>query len=86
MRSFDPTIRRREFLATAAAGLTLPAWAGAAGSPVFTAPELCTDQAIEVDGEAADMWALGITFWMLLFGEAPFRAVGLIGICPPLLK
>ena len=52
----------------------------AAGSPAFTAPELCGQETVEVDGKAADVWALGITFWMLLFGEAPFRAEGLIGL------
>ena len=49
-----------------------------AGSPTFTAPELCTDVAASVDGKAADVWALGVTLWFFAYGEAPFRASGIV--------
>jgi serine/threonine protein kinase len=41
------------------------------GTPGFTAPECLTDDAY--DGRAADMWALGVTLYMLLVGSSPYQ-------------
>lgn len=44
-----------------------------AGSPAFTAPEIC-EYADSFSGRAADVWALGVTLYLLLFGRLPFTA------------
>jgi len=41
------------------------------GTPGFTAPECLTDDSH--DGRAADMWALGISLYMLLTGRSPHQ-------------
>jgi serine/threonine protein kinase len=49
-----------------------------AGSPAFFAPELCLvdcDKPRPVITKAIDVWALGITFFCLLFGREPFPGV-----------
>lgn len=55
------------------------------GSPAFFAPEICyfpdkNDASSRTDGSNAppitkqiDIWALGVTFYCLLFGEAPWQ-------------
>lgn len=40
------------------------------GTPVFTAPECCTGSAYH--GKTADIWALGVTLYCMLFGCYPF--------------
>lgn len=48
-----------------------------AGSPAFFAPELCqfdSDKPRQITN-AIDVWALGITFYCLLFGREPFPGV-----------
>ena len=35
-------------------------------------PELCKKE--EHNGQAADMWAIGVLFYTILFGFQPFRA------------
>jgi serine/threonine protein kinase len=49
-----------------------------AGSPAFFAPELCqfdVDKPRPLITKAIDVWALGITFFCLLFGREPFPGV-----------
>eukprot|EP00164_Ancoracysta_twista_P011204 GFYU01017194.1.p1 GENE.GFYU01017194.1~~GFYU01017194.1.p1 ORF type:complete len:418 (+),score=53.16 GFYU01017194.1:249-1502(+) len=42
-----------------------------AGSPAFMAPETCTGEVFH--GKDVDIWALGITCFMWLTGEVPFK-------------
>eukprot|EP01059_Diplonema_ambulator_P010512 TRINITY_DN2053_c0_g1_i1.p1 TRINITY_DN2053_c0_g1~~TRINITY_DN2053_c0_g1_i1.p1 ORF type:complete len:396 (+),score=149.18 TRINITY_DN2053_c0_g1_i1:592-1779(+) len=43
------------------------------GTPVFLAPEVVEGRA-EVDAGAVDIWAMGITFYAMIFGRLPFHA------------
>ena len=52
-----------------------------AGSPAFFAPEICQttsspDEKRPSITKAIDIWALGITFYCLLFGRTPFPETG----------
>jgi serine/threonine protein kinase len=47
-------------------------------SPAFTAPELCGESVRAVDGRAADLWALGVTLYVLVYGRLPFRGSGAV--------
>jgi serine/threonine protein kinase len=50
--------------------------AGTRGTLAFMAPELLqTTDGGNVDGEAVDVWALGITLYVLLFGRMPWRSM-----------
>ncbi|KAH7440414.1 hypothetical protein KP509_04G106000 [Ceratopteris richardii] len=40
------------------------------GTPVFTAPECCTGS--QYHGKIADIWALGVTLYCMVFGCYPF--------------
>ena len=47
------------------------------GTPVFTAPELwgvSAGKIAKTQAFAADIWSLGASMFVLLFGRAPFRA------------
>lgn len=41
-----------------------------AGTPAFLAPEACTDE--PYSGKAADIWAVGVTLYMMVYGTSPF--------------
>jgi serine/threonine protein kinase len=43
------------------------------GTPAFYAPELCS-AASTPRGRPADIWALGVTLYCLVFGRVPFVA------------
>ena len=38
----------------------------------FYAPEICTAHHGDLSAKAADIWALGITLYCMLFGKLPF--------------
>ncbi|XP_039125199.1 serine/threonine-protein kinase GRIK2-like [Dioscorea cayenensis subsp. rotundata] len=40
------------------------------GTPVFTAPECCFGSSYH--GKAADVWAVGVTLYCMIFGKCPF--------------
>ena len=42
------------------------------GSPSYMAPELVSDTKDAFVGPAVDVWAMGVVFYMLLFGKMPF--------------
>ena len=44
---------------------------GSQGTPAFFSPELCRGEGA-VHGKAVDIWALGVTLFVLLFGKLPF--------------
>jgi len=50
--------------------------AGTRGTVPFMAPELLAGGHDGVDGKAVDVWALGVTFYCLLFGKLPWALGG----------
>ena len=42
------------------------------GTATFMPPELFDDQSLKVDAFAADVWSLGVTVYLLLYGMVPF--------------
>lgn len=53
--------------------------AKSAGSPAFTAPELC-GQHREISGKAADIWSMGVSLFCLKYGKLPFVRPGIFEI------
>ncbi|KAI9209826.1 kinase-like domain-containing protein [Polychytrium aggregatum] len=51
-----------------------------AGSPAFFAPEMCVAQHGELSAKAADIWAMGVTLYCLVFGRLPFRGKSIIDL------
>ena len=49
---------------------------GHRGTPAFFAPELLAEKEMDdsVNGPPVDMWALGVTLYLMVFGKMPFRA------------
>jgi calcium/calmodulin-dependent protein kinase kinase 2 len=43
------------------------------GSPAFASPELSQPGLNNVSGKAADVWAMGITLYALIYGFLPFN-------------
>ena len=43
------------------------------GSPAFTSPELLQVGMNNVSGRAADIWAMGVTLYALVYGILPFH-------------
>lgn len=48
------------------------------GTPAFLAPEICAGE--DYDGFAADIWALGVTLYLFIFGTLPFKGDSLIDL------
>ena len=44
------------------------------GSPAFASPELSHVGAGPVSGKAADIWAMGVTLFALIYGCLPFHS------------
>ena len=44
------------------------------GTTSFMAPELCSDQVRNVKGKPLDIWALGITAYILAYNDVPFKS------------
>ena len=44
------------------------------GSPAFASPELSQAGINNVSGKAADIWAMGITLYALIYGVLPFHS------------
>ena len=42
------------------------------GSPAFSSPELLQAGVTNVSGKAADIWAMGVTLYALIYGYLPF--------------
>eukprot|EP00802_Teleaulax_amphioxeia_P016933 Tamp_17071.p2 GENE.Tamp_17071~~Tamp_17071.p2 ORF type:complete len:304 (-),score=89.29 Tamp_17071:209-1120(-) len=49
-----------------------------AGTPAFTAPEACAEG--DFSGKAADIWASGVTLYMMTHGKVPFMSPNLVQI------
>jgi len=45
---------------------------GCNGTYQFLAPEICDDEITEYSGKAADVWALGVTLYAMLYNKVPF--------------
>ena len=43
------------------------------GSPAFASPELSRAGVASVSGKAADIWAMGVTLYALIYGILPFN-------------
>lgn len=50
------------------------------GTYHFLAPECCNPEIDSFSGKAADMWALGVTLFSLVYEKLPFWAETLPGI------
>lgn len=48
-----------------------------AGTPAFLSPEACT--AGQYKGIPSDVWAAGVTLYVMLFGRVPFSGSGIFG-------
>jgi serine/threonine protein kinase len=49
----------------------------ARGTYEFLAPECCDPDRQSFSGKAADIWALGVTLYAMIFNELPFQAEGI---------
>lgn len=48
------------------------------GTPLFFSPEMLREE--NCDGKAVDVWALGVTFYIMLFGKYPYGGVNYFDI------
>jgi len=53
---------------------------GARGTYEFLAPECTNPEQKFFSGKAADIWALGVTIYCLIFNELPFQGGGGTGM------
>lgn len=54
-----------------AAALCTPSYLPHAPSPALAAPEVCAGESYR--GRQADIWALGVSLYLFIFGELPFK-------------
>lgn len=45
-----------------------------AGTYTFLSPECCDPESQSFSGKAADIWAVGVTFFAMTFNQLPFYA------------
>lgn len=50
------------------------------GTYQFFPPECCTAESVGFSGKAADIWALGLTLFALVYKQLPFASQSLAGI------
>jgi serine/threonine protein kinase len=51
------------------------------GSPAFASPELCHTGFHDISGKAADIWAIGVTLYALVYGVLPFNDAYVLDLC-----
>ncbi|KNC98646.1 CAMKK/CAMKK-META protein kinase [Spizellomyces punctatus DAOM BR117] len=51
-----------------------------AGSPAFSAPEVCVAHHGDFSARACDIWAMGVTLYCMLFGSLPFNGTSIIDL------
>ncbi|KAL0209334.1 hypothetical protein RCL1_007274 [Eukaryota sp. TZLM3-RCL] len=56
-----------------------------AGSPAFTPPELITSNRV-YSGKMSDVWAVGITLYMMVFGKLPFDSNSIVDLFNSILS
>ncbi|KAI9104836.1 kinase-like domain-containing protein [Phlyctochytrium arcticum] len=49
-----------------------------AGSPAFSAPEVCIPHHGDFSARACDVWAMGVTLYCMLFGTLPFNGRSIV--------
>jgi len=54
--------------------------AKSAGSPAFMAPELVSSERVDVEGQPADIWSMGVTLHCLRYGRVPFRKMNVVDL------
>ena len=54
--------------------------AKSAGSPAFMAPELVSSERVDVEGQPADIWSMGVTLHCLRYGCVPFRKMNVVDL------
>ncbi|KAJ3157849.1 hypothetical protein HDU89_000228 [Geranomyces variabilis] len=52
----------------------------AAGSPAFSAPEVCVPHHGNHSARACDIWAMGVTLYCMVFGKLPFAGTSIIDL------
>ncbi|KAI8914823.1 kinase-like domain-containing protein [Powellomyces hirtus] len=51
-----------------------------AGSPAFSAPEVCVPHHGDHSARACDIWAMGVTLYCMVFGKLPFVGTSIIDL------
>ncbi|KAG0144608.1 hypothetical protein CROQUDRAFT_47108 [Cronartium quercuum f. sp. fusiforme G11] len=57
-----------------------------AGSPAFLSPELCAFSSGATQGKPADIWAMGITLYYILFDSLPFDATNPLSLANKIIN
>ncbi|KAI8819857.1 kinase-like domain-containing protein [Fimicolochytrium jonesii] len=57
-----------------------------AGSPAFSAPEVCAPHNGNHSARACDVWAMGVTLYCILFGKLPFHGASIVDLFETIMK